>query len=57
VDRESAHHVYTVEHADGHWLWLTSGTIGGWAKAADVIPHERAIPGSVLALINRGNSS
>src|SRR3954447_13656811 len=56
VDTGRADHSYAVERADGDWLWLTSGAIGGWAKAADLIPLDRAIPKSVVALVNRGNA-
>jgi hypothetical protein len=43
VDDGSTFRVYTVERADGGWLWLTSGSVSGWAPAAAVVPFDRAI--------------
>src|SRR5947209_3078097 len=35
--------VYRVERVQGGWLWLISSEFRGWAKAADVIPLDRAV--------------
>jgi len=66
VDTGGAHHLYTVERAEGGWLWLISGASGGWASAADVIPLERALglysdaikrdPNAAWAYFNRASS-
>jgi tetratricopeptide (TPR) repeat protein len=49
--------IYVVDRAKGDWLWLTSGATGGWARAADVVPLDRAVLETVVALINRGNAA
>jgi tetratricopeptide (TPR) repeat protein len=43
VDTGKAHRIYTVERANGDWLWLNSGAVSGWAQAADVVPLDRAV--------------
>src|SRR5262249_14147747 len=35
--------VYTVERADGGWLWLVSGSVRGWVPAGVVVPFDQAI--------------
>jgi tetratricopeptide (TPR) repeat protein len=64
VDTGKAHHIYTVERVNGTWLWLISGTVSGWAQAADVVPFDQAIdlytgeikrdPNAAWAFYNRG---
>jgi tetratricopeptide (TPR) repeat protein len=65
VHTGKAEHPYTVERADGDWLWLSSGSIGGWAKASDLITLDRATelysatikkdPKAAWAYYNRGH--
>src|SRR4051812_47846923 len=43
VDDGSTFRVYTVERADGGWLWLVSGSVRGWVPAGEVVPFDRAI--------------
>jgi tetratricopeptide (TPR) repeat protein len=57
VDAGKGPSIYVVDRANGDWLWLTSGAIGGWARAADVVPLARAIPETVVALVDRGNAA
>jgi tetratricopeptide (TPR) repeat protein len=44
--------VYRVERVEGPWLWLVSETqgISGWARAADVVPLDRAIDEATAAI-------
>ena len=34
---------YTVEKADGDWLWLTSGGISGWIEKGEVVALDQAV--------------
>jgi tetratricopeptide (TPR) repeat protein len=43
VDDGSTFRVYTVERADGGWLWLVSGSVRGWVPAGVVVPFDQAI--------------
>ena len=64
--RRSLLRVYRVERQSGSWLWLIPEKEGvpGWAKAAQVVLHDRAIPyltseirahpRNVLAYLRRG---
>ncbi len=64
VDDGVTFRVYTVERANGDWLWLVAGGASGWVRARDVVPFDRAIdyftqqirinPGSASAYLNRG---
>jgi hypothetical protein len=56
VDLGKVPHIYVVRRAKGDWLWLTSGAISGWARAADVVPFHRAIDETVEALVTRGKA-
>lgn len=56
VDTGKAHHIYRVERADGPWLWLGAGTIGGWAQATDVIPFDQAIDLYTTEIYRNSNS-
>jgi tetratricopeptide (TPR) repeat protein len=57
VDAGKRPSIYVVDRAKGDWLWLTSGATGGWARAADVVPLDRAVLETVVALISRGNAA
>ncbi len=43
VDTGGRHHVYTVERADGPWLWVVAGERKGWVKAHDVFTLDQAL--------------
>jgi tetratricopeptide (TPR) repeat protein len=43
VDLGQTHHIYTVEKADGEWIWLVAGSIKGWARKADIVTLDQAI--------------
>jgi tetratricopeptide (TPR) repeat protein len=43
VDTGQIHRTYTVQRAQGAWIWLVSGQVAGWARAADVMPLSQAI--------------
>ena len=42
VATEAQHHVFRVEGPSGPWLWVASGRLKGWVRAADVIPFHGA---------------
>jgi tetratricopeptide (TPR) repeat protein len=43
VETGGKHRVYKVDRATGPWLWLVSGNIAGWARAADALTFDKAI--------------
>ena len=43
VDRRGMLKTYRVEQVNGHWLWLRSDELAGWARADQVVPVEQAI--------------
>src|SRR4051794_22265134 len=57
VDEGTAHHLYTVGRVEGDWLWLTSGSIGGWARRSDVMTLERAIEAATAAIRSDPNAA
>jgi tetratricopeptide (TPR) repeat protein len=43
VVKSKEYRAFTVERADGDWLWLVSGGIAGWAKQDEVLPLSEAV--------------
>src|SRR4051794_5874301 len=57
VDKGAAHQVYTGGRTNGDWLWLPSGSIGGWARRSDVMTLERAIEAATAAIRSDPNAA
>jgi hypothetical protein len=54
VETGKTPHIDAVERTNDEWLLLAFGTIRGWTNVSGVIPLDRAIDETVVALINRG---
>ena len=42
VDEGTMFRVYTVERANGDWLWLVAGGVSGWVQSSEVVPYDQA---------------
>jgi tetratricopeptide (TPR) repeat protein len=43
IEDGSRHQTYTVTRAEGDWLWVVSGNIGGWLPVSQVVPIGQAL--------------
>ena len=43
VDTRKVHCIFTAERVDRDSVWVVSGGVRGWVKAADVVPYGQAI--------------
>ena len=55
VDEGTMFRVYTVERANGDWLWLVAGGVSGWVQSSEVVPYDQASDYFTLEI--RGNPS
>jgi len=55
VDEGTMFRVYTVERANGDWLWLVAGGVSGRVQSSEVVPYDQAT--EYFALEIRANPS